>query len=49
MEIADTTVISNFALINRMDVLVTTIKLYTTEEVVEELKICMQKGIFKID
>ncbi len=49
MEIADTTVISNFALINRLDVLVTTIELSTTEEVVEELKVCVQKGIFKLD
>lgn len=49
MEIADTTVISNFALINRFDVLKNTIKVCTTEEVVEELRICAEKGIFKFD
>lgn len=49
MEIADTTVISNFALINRIDVLKNTIKAFTTEEVVEELRICAEKGIFEFD
>ncbi len=49
MEIVDTTVISNFALINRLDVLINTIELSTTEEVIEELNVCMDKGIFKLD
>ncbi len=46
MEIVDTTVISNFALIKRLDVLVNTIEFYTTEEVIEELRVCVEKGIF---
>lgn len=49
MEIADASVISNFALINRLDILASTIKLCTTEEVAEELKVCAEKGIFRFD
>ncbi|KCZ70981.1 putative nucleic acid-binding protein, contains PIN domain [Candidatus Methanoperedens nitroreducens] len=49
MEIADTTVISNFTLINRLDILANTIKLCTTEEVIEELKACAEKGILMFE
>jgi len=47
--IANTTVISNFALISRLDVLMNTVKVCTTDQVVEELKACIERGFFKID
>ncbi len=49
MEIADTTVISNFALIKRLYILTETIEACTTEEVAEELRVCVEKGLFEFD
>ena len=47
--VINTTVISNFALTSRMDILKDTVgEIHTTEEVVEELKIGMEKGIFQL-
>ncbi|MEA2055067.1 MAG: DUF3368 domain-containing protein [Candidatus Thermoplasmatota archaeon] len=47
--ITDATVLSNFALVDKLDVLVNTVHVCTTEEVIEELKVCTKKGIFKFD
>lgn len=48
--VVNTTVISNFCLIGRLDVLRNTIgEIYMAEEVVEELKICVERGIFQLD
>ena len=47
--IADTTVISNFALVKRLDILQGIGKLSTTVEVVGELKVAIERGIFEMD
>lgn len=47
--ITDATVLSNFASVGRLDILINTIEVCTTKEVIEELKVCTEKGIFKFE
>lgn len=46
---ADTTVISNFALVNRLDLLLNVKEVSTTEQVLEELEAGVQRGILEMD
>ena len=47
--IADTTVISNFALAKRLDLLLQMKDIGTTEEVIEELKVGIRRGVLVIN
>ena len=47
--IADTTVLSNFALVDRLGIPFKVVDIYTTNEVLNELKVCVTHGVFKLD
>lgn len=47
--IADTTVISNFAYANRLDILVSIGSIYITEDVLNELEAAKNRGVISID